>query len=306
MDDAALIARLAALQPPGPELARRRAVGAVPLRLRAAAPGSAPSRRHAAFSPRFALALAALCLALAAAALFTPPGQALTSWVGERFGFGHPGEHPTLRQLRHFATRGSGGEGQPAYVLVRGPAPGIGHYEFITFRNKREPGKAWPAGGRCFEIDFPEARGLASSGCGLPSARHPVIFGGAGGNSQPGGEFTYVSGRASKEVTTVEVEQNGRPVAVDLTPIPADLIDRLQIRRPFSFYVAFPPYAYHGGTLEVTARDSNGAVIAHQRTILPDPTVFLRQNCENARRLAKEGKLKWKFVRLDCRGVGGG
>ena len=282
MDESAtLIGRLEALAPPEPEPARRRAVESVPPRLRA---GTANGRhRPIPARPRFVVALAAVCLALSAAALFTPPGHAFTSWVGDRLGFGHPGEHPTLRQLRHFAMQDSAAAGQPAYVLVRGPAPGIGHYEFITYRNKREAGKAWPVGGRCFEIDFPEARNLAAAGCGLPSARHPVLTMGPGGNSQPGAAYTYIDGRISDEVAKVEVEQNGHPAAVEMTQVPEDLIRGLRIRRPFSLFIAFPEYAPHGGTILVIGRDASGAEIARRSFSNPDPTVFLRQSYRRIR-----------------------
>ena len=66
-------------------------------------------------------------------------------------------------------------------------------------------------------------------------------------------------------VATVEVEQDGRPVEVELSPIPADLIERLDLRRPFSFFIAFPGHAEHRGSLEVTARDSDGRVLARYR-----------------------------------------
>lgn len=123
MDDATLIRRLGRLEAAEGDLARERAIEAVPARLRAMRSGG--TSRLARLSPRLVAALAALCIALAAFTLLTPPGQAFTSWVGDRLGFGQPGEHPSLRQLRHKWTQGTSAEGQPAHVLVVGPGEEI-------------------------------------------------------------------------------------------------------------------------------------------------------------------------------------
>jgi hypothetical protein len=280
MDDAALIRHLEALEPPEVDAScerAKRALRAQPEESRAGLTPSRPRRHLTGARLGFAVALVALCVTLAAAALFSAPGQAITSWVGNQLGFGGVGEQPTLRQLRTFASAGTAAQGQPAYVLVRGPAPDGKHYEFITYRAKDEPGKLWPAGARCFELDFPEARNLANAGCGLPAAGSGLLFEGVGGNSQPGAEYHYASGRVSDDVDSVEVEFDGRPAAVELTPIPADLVARFQIRRPFKFFIAFIDHARHGGTVTVTTRDAAGQALARRTSIQPDFSIFQRR-----------------------------
>jgi RNA polymerase sigma-70 factor (ECF subfamily) len=216
---------------------------------------------------QLAVALLAICMALAAGAIFTSPGQAVTSWIGDRLGFGEPGGPPTLRNMRVFATKGSGAEGQPAYVLLRGPAADIGHYELITYRMKDE-GKLWPANGaRCFELNFPEIRTLAGPRCGLPPAEHGLRFDGTGGGvTRSGSEYLYASGRVSDDVESVEISFEGKPVAVELTPIPEDLIERFRIRRPFKFFIAFFEDPREEGIVTVTARDADGRVVAQRRS----------------------------------------
>jgi hypothetical protein len=244
-----------------------------------------------------------LLLALATAARFTPPGQAFTAWVGDGLGFGRPGQHPTLRQLRHFAVGETAAAGQPAYVLVRGRAAGVGHYEFVTYRLKREPGKRWPAGARCFEVELPEARSLATAGCGLPSTAHPVLWGGLGGSSGRGEEFMQIDGRATAAVAAVEAEQGGRQVPVDLTTVPPALLRHLGVPAPLRVFVAFPEFPPHGGTVTLRARDAEGRVISERAFAVPDPGPLRNFMCRSARRLGHEGRLKPKFVARDCRGI---
>lgn len=304
MDDIALVRRLENLEPPQVEATCGRAKRVVPAQLRANGAPSPPNR----LLPRLGMRLVVIttCIALAAGVIFTPPGQAVTSWIGERLGFGDPGGPPTLRDLRAFATEGSAAEGQPAYVLLRGPAPEIGHYEFITYRLKAEPGKLWPAtGARCFELNFPEARSIGGPRCGLPPADNGLRFDGAGGNSQPGGEYHYASGRVSADIDSVEVEFNGEPVAVELTPVPENLIERFHIRRPFKFFIAFLERARHGGTVTVTARDAGGRAIARRKSFLPDFSLIQTRICRSVKRLAEEGKLKERNARRTCRGAHG-
>lgn len=268
MDEGTLIRRLESLEPPQAEPSRERATRAVRARQRARA-ASAPRRRFAHSGLRPGVALVAICAALAAGAVFTTPGQAVTSWIGDRLGFGEPGGPPTLRDLRAFATRGSAAEGQPAYVLLRGPAADVGHYELITYRAKDEPGKDWPAdGARCFELNFPEARSLYAPSCGLPPAREGLLFEGLGGSSGSEMAFQYASGRVSDDIETVEVSFNGKSVPVELTPIPDDLIERFRIRRPFKFFIAFLEDFRRGGIVVVTARDASGRTVV-RRKLLP-------------------------------------
>jgi hypothetical protein len=55
-------------------------------------------------------------------------------------------------------------------------------------------------------------------------------------------------------------------VAVELTPIPEDLIERFRIRRPFKFFIAFLEDAGDGGIVTVSARDADGRVVAQRRS----------------------------------------
>lgn len=271
MDENAVTRRLQGLDVPELDASCQRARHAIAARLDTGAADRRP--RLASFgAPRLAAALAALCIALGAGALFTPAGHAVTAWIGERLGFGEPGGPPTLRDLRAFANQGSAAEGQPAYVLLRGPAPGIGHYELITYRMKDEPGMLWPANGaRCFELNFPEVRALYSASCGLPPAPHGLrLEGSGGGTTREGRSFSYASGRVSEDVDAVEVELDGRPASVELAEIPAELVERFAIRRPFKFFIAMLDGARRGGILTVTARSGSGEVIAERRRRLPD------------------------------------
>ena len=266
MDDF-LTGRLARLEPPGAAAARGRAIAAVPSRVEAARRRHRGGRSHSTRA-RLAFAATVVLLALVLFSVFTAPGRALTNWVGERLGLGEPGGHPTLQVLRHAATHGTSAQGRPAYVLVRGPGPRGGHYEFVTYRMKPEPGKAFPAdGARCFEVEFPELRNLMSAGCGLPPARHGLLLGGIGGNSAPNESFQFVSGRASADVASVAIEVAGRPVPVALRPIPAQLIERLHIRRPFTFFIAF--FDGRQGRVEVIARDASGQIVATRSAKAP-------------------------------------
>jgi hypothetical protein len=267
MDETTLIGRLGALKPPDTDLARERAIETVPARVRAARSGKPCRPRR--FSPRLVTAAASVLVALVAFSLLTAPGHAFTSWVGDRLGLGQPGGHPTLQSLRHHAMQGTSGAGQPAYVLLRGPGPLGGHYEFITYRTKPEPGKEFPANGaRCFQLEFPEARNLFSAGCGLPPASSGLLYGGVGGNSGPGTAYQFASGRVSDDVAAVDFEVDGRAIPVELRPIPTDLIERLHIRRPFRFFIAFLDGDLRSGTVTVTARDSAGHPVARRTSTL--------------------------------------
>lgn len=262
--DEALSRRLRALHPPALEAARERGAAEVAARIAAARAGA--DRRRAGLRARVALASAAVLAVLVAAAVLTPPGRAVTSWVGERIGLGQPGGHPSLQSLRHFAFEESDARGQPAYVLVRGPGPRDGHYELVTYRYPRRPGARFPANGaRCYEIETTEPQGLYGGGCGPVPASGGLVFDGAGGNADPGVGFRFAAGRVSADVASVEVTLDGRPLPVELRPIPADLIEGLHIRRPFKFFIAFFDFR-RSGRLVATARDADGRVLARRRT----------------------------------------
>jgi hypothetical protein len=57
---------------------------------------------------------------LVGATFLTPPGQAMTDWVGDRLGLGHPGEEPTraVQRFRSGTTSMTSAGGQPAHVLA--------------------------------------------------------------------------------------------------------------------------------------------------------------------------------------------
>lgn len=303
MTDANLIGRLRRLEPPPGDAALERAKLAVRSRVARRAAAKSRPGRFAAARPRLAVALAVVLAALAATAVFTPPGQAFTSWVGERLGFGDPGGPPTLRDLRAFATEGRSEGEERAYVLLRRPVPGFGHYELVTYRTKDEPGKQWPANGaRCYELDFPEERSIGGPRCGLPDSQHPLRFDGIGGSFKFDHEpLIHVSGRVSSEVDSVEVDFNGEPVPVDLAPIPAELIDRFQIRRPFKFFIALLRNGERGGPVTITARDAAGQVLARRKTRAINHVEMQRGICKMAKRQVREGKLKRRFLRFSCR-----
>lgn len=259
MTEDSVTVRLAHLEAPDATAARTRAMRTVSSRVEERSAGRGGRRGVLRPTPTFVVILA--LMALIAASLVTAPGRAVTSWVGDRLGLGRPGEHPTLQHLRHFATHGTNAQGRPAYVLLRGQAPGDRHYELVTFRMKREPGKAFPANGaRCFEVDFPEARDLYSAGCGLPPATHGLLIGGVGGNAAPEESFQFLSGRTSADVATVEVLDGGQSTEVPLRPIPTELVERLHLRRPFKFFIAFLDGSQ--ADLKVIARDDAGEVVA--------------------------------------------
>lgn len=270
MDDATLIRRLGSLEPPQLDDARERAVAAVEGRLRAAAANGRRERR--ALGLRLGLTVLAAALALAALATLTPPGRAFTSWVGERIGLGEPGGHPSLQSLRHFALSETAGHGQPAYVLAAGRVPGGGRYELATYRNRREPGKEWPANGaRCFELELTgrATNGLYNGGCGLPPAQAGLTATWAGNSGYRGNPPVFVAyGRVSADVASVQVSLDGRRLPVQLKPVPAWLVRRLHIRRPFGFYVAFLRETPRARLLSVVARDAAGEEVARRRLSL--------------------------------------
>ncbi len=259
--------RLGAIGPPGLDAARERAVAEVPPRIAAVREGGA--RRRSGLWARAALASAAVLAILLAAAVFTPPGRAVTSWVGDRIGLGQPGGHPSLQSLRHFAFEETQAHGQPAYVLVRGPGPNDGHYEFITYRQPRHPGAEVPANGaRCYELETTDPAGLYGGECGPVPASGGMVFEGGGGNADPKVGFRFASGRVSADVASVEVTLDGGPLPVELRSIPAELIDGLRIRHPFKFFIAFFGIR-RSGELTATARDADGRVLARRK--LPAP-----------------------------------
>lgn len=240
-------------------------------------------------NPRIATALTVL-LALAAFVAFTPPGHAVAGWVGDQLGFGGPGEPggpPTLQPLREKWTQGTSAEGQPATVLVVGPAPRDGRYEFITFRTKDEPGRSWPANGaRCFEVDITKDRFTYGGFCGVLPGDPNLRTLGIAGNSDPDQELYILAGQASHAVDSIEARFNGAPVEVQMEPIPPRLAAALQIK-PFQFFIAFLDDAFHGGDGELIARDAEGRMLARRRFELGSHEPMARFVCRSVLRTTR-------------------
>ncbi len=273
MDEITLIDRLGALQPPEPELAKSRALAAVPARVQAARAGRDDRTRR--FWPRLATVAAVGLVVLVSCSLLTSPGKAFTTWVGDRLGLGEPGGPPALESLHRHAMMGTSGEGQPAYVLLRGPGPLGGHYEFITYRTPPETGGQSPTDDtRCFQLEFPEAGNLFQAGCGLPPADDGLLFEGVGGNSAPGRSYQFASGRVSENVASVEFEVDGRTFPVELRSVPADLIERFDFPRSFKFFIVFLDRDLRAGKVTVTARDAAGDQVASDTSTLLGASVI--------------------------------
>jgi hypothetical protein len=278
MDDSTLIGRLAALAAPDLEGSRERAVTAMPGRVRAAR--SARARRRRRLAPRLAAAVIAICLALASLTLFTPPGRAVSSWVGDQLGFGKPGEHPTLRQLRHklvYAPSRAGrtnAAGQAAYVVARGPMPHEAHWELITYRSDR-------TGAHCFEVEIAKLRQLSGAGCEEKGERLAPEDGlkidNMSGNSAAGMNFQMILGRVSPDVEAVRVEFEGRRVPVTIQEPPASVLEELGFHRAFKVFAAFPKGTEHGGTLTVTAIENGKPVGPPEERELFDTRAFARR-----------------------------
>jgi hypothetical protein len=267
MDDQTLIGRLGALEAPDLDGTRGRALAAIPARARSLR--AARSRRRRRLVPRVAAAAIVVAAALASLTLFTAPGQAVSSWVGGRLGFGKPGEHPTLRQLRHdwVGMSGSIAAGQPAYVLARGPMPHGAHWEFITYRSDRAPRV------HCFEVEIAKLRQLIGGGCeekgAVLAAEDGLVVSGVGGNAAAGMRYEMVSGRVSPDVESVRIAFDGRPVPVDVEEPPPALLEELGFRHPFKVFAAFPTGTGRGGTLTVAAMKGGVAVARAEPIELP-------------------------------------
>ena len=235
-------------------------------------------RQQSSSSPR---ALRGLRAALAAGLLivvvvaFTPPGRAAAEWIAERVGIGEPGGEPSLKEFREFTTEGTIAEGRRATVVARGPTPHGGHYELLTFKEKRY-------GSRCYELNIADAQGRPFSSSGGSCERAGAPAQGAGAAAQPlpasGGlridstgtsilpdrELQSVVGRVSADVESVEVSFNG-PLETQLIPVDEALAEELGIEHPFQVFAAFATEARHGGMIEIIARDETGNEVAHFR-----------------------------------------
>jgi hypothetical protein len=214
-------------------------------------PRRARSPRHARLAP----SAAALVLALVVGGIATTPGQAVTSWVGQRVGISSPaGDTPTMQPLRDFAHQGaSPAGGQPASVVARGDLPYGRHYELVAYRPKPSAA-AQPV---CFELDFPEVRSIGTVGCALPASSTALAIQATGENATATQSFSYATGLAGDDVATVDVTVHGQPADVHLVRLPTDVLKAYGIDRPLKFYMAtFATDA--GGPVTVTARSAGG------------------------------------------------
>jgi hypothetical protein len=259
----------------------------------------------------------AACLALACFGAFTSPGRAMTSWVGDRLGFGQPGGHPSLRQLRAGWTRGTSAEGQPAYVLAVGPVPrdgkanGGGRYELITYwpqqpRDSRGGGR-WELGKPCFELDLTQARSSYGGSCGVLPEGPDLFVSGVAGNAAPGDELFSVIGQAGDAVASVHADLNGNRIPIELVPIPANYVERFHLGRTFKFFVGFLEGRLRGGTITVAALDASGKVLARRRLEAPNVVAAQRANCKWAHEVLREGEISRKNalenLRASCVGL---
>jgi hypothetical protein len=273
--------------------------------LGASEPPFAPQRK---VIRRLAPALLVLLLGVAAS-VATPPGRAVTSWVGERIGLGDPGGEPSLRQLRAFAAKDY--DSNRSRVLAVGPAPRLvgraakGRYEFIV---------SWPKGrhapqGPCFELDLTQVRSTGTEGCGVLPGNLDLYFLGPGGNSDPDFNSIWITGRTSMRVSSAEADLGGRNIPLEFKPIPLYLTRHFHLPR-FKFFIGFAPYPRQGRRAEVTVRGANGRPIESQGAQVigsvplavsncafllsasADPNRFAQQDCRQA--LGKNWRLRAK------------
>jgi len=305
MDDSTLIARLGGLAAPDYDGSRDRAAAALPARVRSAR--AARTRRRRQLAPRIAAAVIVLCLALASLTIFTAPGRAVSNWVGDQLGFGQPGEHPTLRQIRHkliYApahANESVGAGQAAYVLARGRATLGAYWEFITFRSNK-------TGAHCYEVEVPKRRMIVSSACEEKESRlaseNGLQVDTMSGNGGLRESFMMVVGRISDDVDGVRVRVDGRTVPVEIEEPPASLFEELGFKRTFEVFAAFPTGIEKGGELTVVAVKDGRPVGRVVRSQLMNQRTAAIADCRWAEGLAKEGSLKPFNARRTCVGAG--
>jgi hypothetical protein len=296
-----LDAALAAANPLGGERAAALPLGSdrrALLEAIAGEPLAAPARRR--HDRRALVPLVALLAALAAAGLFTMPGRAVSGWVGDRLGLGGPGEPggpPALRQLNE---KWSGAMELPVgrqRVLLVGPVTGQhrSRWEFITFRPPRRAHGPSYGQGACFKLDLTQVRGMISEGCGiLPKGGAFVLNGVGGGHNEPyrdssgaihfRDELTTFAGRVGPAVASVAATLDGREIPVQVRPVPDELRRRFHLDRPFSFFLGFITDAPYGGTLEVTARGADGAVLGHSKIELGNQVLSSKMSCRFLRK----------------------
>jgi hypothetical protein len=221
---------------------------------------------------RFAPAAVAFAVVLAVSAVVTTPGQAVSSWVGQRLGIeqsggetspriSEAGEQPSLESLREFGHQGSPAGGQPAVVVASGATPHGRHYELIAYRAK-EAGAGDGSEPICFELDFPEARSIGTFTCEMPAPGSSLGYVEATESELPGSSFSYAAGLAGSNVAAVDLTLSGHPTEAQLVDIPPAVLETLGVSRRLKFFIAFFP-AKTGGSLEVTARDAGGSPLAH-------------------------------------------
>lgn len=261
-------------------------------------PAATPRHRRAHFSGAALLVVVVSLATLTAAVVFTAPGRALANWVGEQIGLsgpGEPGGPPALRQLNEsWGLGGPGGWHGDKFVLLVGPVTGEerSRWEFILSEPESLPNRPTRVHGPCFQLDLTQRRSLSGQGCGVLPTNREFSWNGVGGGYghayRAGGvlhlaeELFHVTGRVGPEVSAVEARVNGRPVPVQLRPVPADLRRRFDLGPPFSFFVGFFDGAARGGWVEVTARGADGTVLGHARSELHNLVQAAKFSCRGA------------------------
>jgi hypothetical protein len=256
---------------------------------------SRPRRPHL---PTTMLVVLASLATLAAGIAFTAPGRAVANCVGEQIGLsgpGEPGGPPALRQLNEsWGLGGPGGWRGDKFVLLVGPVTGEARsrWEFILSEPEPLPNRPTRIHGPCFQLDLTQRRSLSGQGCGVLPANREFSWNGVGGgyghayradgDLRLAQELFHVTGRVGPAVTAVEAEVNGRPVAVQLRPVPADLRRRFHLGPPFSFFVGFFDGVARGGSVEVTALGVDGQVLGHANSELPNLVQAAKFSCRGA------------------------
>lgn len=251
--------------------------------------------------PQLSAALLVVLVSLAtltAGVAFTAPGRAIANWVGEQIGLsgpGEPGGPPSLRQLNE--DWGLGGPGEwhgDKFVLLVGPVTGEvrSRWEFILSEPESLPNRPTRAHGPCFQLDLTQRRSLSGQGCGVLPAGREFSWNGVGGGYDHAyradgdlhlaEELFHLTGRVGPEVTAVEARVDGRPVPVQLRPVPADLRRRFDLGAPFSFFVGFFDEVARGGRVEVTTRNADGKVLGHARSELHNLVHAAKFSCRMA------------------------
>lgn len=202
-------------------------------RIAEGAHGATPVPRAGRKRPRLTLGI----LALAVAASFTPPVQALAERVGELVGIG---DEPTRNA--------TGPLDEPAVVIGAGESPSGAPYEVVASSDSNIYYDEDPR--TCIGLDLPEVDGTSHAGCLThdlkrsleSSAVFPVAF---LGPSELGDDQLIVDGLARADVTRVEIERVTSDgidsYATQLYQLDGALADAIGSDEQAAFFVTFLP-----------------------------------------------------------------